>query len=586
LKGSEELADGAGRGRDLVGDRRRLIGIGMVAVFSACTLFGAARLAVTLTSGRPTPWWANGAGALAIGLLWAWYRRDPGPRSAWTAGATAAVATAVLIAPVAYGMPSTVWWLSLVGFAMVLLGRRKEATAWGIGIPLVVAAAVFAEPFVQVAGGAGEPPLERALARVAFTVLLVGMAAGFRKVANERAEELERANAARGRFLAHVSHEIRTPLHGVLSMTELALRAPIPPEARQQVETAHDSARVLLGLLNNILDITRAESDAVVLESAPFDLHAALGEVLRPLAAQARERGVSFSATADPGIPSRRRGDRFRVSQVALNLAGNAVKFTPSGRVEVRLLRVSGRRGGDEVALRVVDTGPGIEPGLRESLFRPFSQGEAARSRGGSGLGLAIVRELVRRMDGGVAVESEPGKGSTFTATMRLAVEGPEAGGEDLLRAGEERRGASGVPDPGEGGPGAGARLRILVCEDDPVNRKVVSAMLRKLRHDAQVVTTAEEAWEALLDGDYDLLLTDIELPGMNGDELARRVRARERERGLPRMPIVAGTAHVGKDEGGRLRAAGVDAHLTKPFSIPELAGALEDARDVATRFQ
>lgn len=581
-----ELQEGAGSGRDLVGDRQRLIRIGMVAVFSACALFGAARLALTLTSGRPTPWWANVLGAAAIGLLWGWYRRSPGARSTWAASGTAAIATAALLAPVPYGMLSTLWWLSLVGFAMVLLGRRREAAAWGIAIPLLVAAAVVAAPHVQVAGGVDESSFEKGLARIAFTIVLVGMAAGFRRVANERAEALARASAARGRFLAHVSHEIRTPLHGVLSMTELALRGPLPPDARHQVETAHDSARVLLGLLNNILDVTRAESDAVVLESAPFDLHASLGEALRPLAAQARERGVAFTAVADPGIPRMRRGDRYRVSQVALNLAGNALKFTAAGHVEVRLLR-SPRRREDEVALRVSDTGPGIEAALRESLFEPFAQGEAAKSRGGSGLGLAIVRELARRMDGGVSVESEPGKGSVFTVTLRLAVEGPEAGGEDLLVAGVESRPGADAP---EGAPGTEGGLRVLVCEDDPVNRKVVEAMLRKLRHVAQVVPTAEEAWAALLDGDYDLLITDIELPGMDGVELTRRVRARERERGLPRLPIVAGTAHVGKDEGGRLLAAGVDAHLTKPFSIPELDRAMKDAKalaaSVATQFQ
>ena len=557
---------GDAAGLDLVGDRHRLVRIGMVAVFSACAVFAATRLAVTLSTGRATPWWVNALGAAAVAGLWTWYRRDPAARSSAASNGTALVATAALLAPIAYGMPSTIWWLSLVGFAMVLLSRGREARAWAVAIPVLVGLASLAESGVRVEGSAGETNLEQNLARFAFTVLLVGMAAGFRRVANERAVALSRANAARGRFLAHVSHEIRTPLHGVLSMTELALKSPLSPEARNQLETAQQSARVLLGLLNNILDVTRAESDAVTLDSAPFDLHETLSEVLRPLATEAVERGITFTARADPGLPRLRRGDRYRVSQIAINLAGNAVKFTREGRIDVSLRAVPGSP--DAVALTVADSGPGIEAGMTEAVFEPFSQGTASSSRRGSGLGLAIVRDLARRMDGSVSVRSEPGLGSIFNATLRLPVEAPGAGPVDLLASV-----AAPVVPPAETGPRRS--LRVLVCEDEPVNRKVAAALLKKLDHSPILVPTAEDAWNALESGGFDVLLTDIELPGMDGIELTRKVRERERELGLPRLPILAGTAHVGEDEKHRLLAAGLDGHIPKPFGLRELQAAL-----------
>ena len=538
----------------------------MVAVFAACAVFAAARLAVMLRSGKATPWWINALGAFAIAALYVWYRRDPTRRSPGASNGTALVATAALLAPVAYGVPSTIWWLSLVGFAMVLLGRSGEAKIWAVAIPVLVAVASVAEPFVQVQGSAGEIELERNLARFAFALLLVGMAAGFRRVANERAAALSRANAARGRFLAHVSHEIRTPLHGVLSMTELALRSPLSSEARHQLETAQQSARVLLGLLNNILDVTRAESDAITLDSAPFDLHGTFSDVLRPLAAEAAERGLSFTARAAPGLPRLRRGDRYRVSQIALNLVGNAVKFTIAGRIDVSLR--SAPDSLETVTLTVADSGPGIETEMKGTVFEPFSQGAASDSRGGSGLGLAIVRDLTRRMGGSVTVESEPGKGSVFTARMRLPIEGLAAGPTDLLAPGEAP--VSPATEPSEQ-----RRLRILVCEDDPVSQKVAAALLRKLGHETTVVPTAEEAWLALEKRGFDVLLTDIELPGMDGLELTRRLRERERDQALPRLPILAGTAHVGEDEKHRLLAAGLDGHVPKPFGLRELRAAL-----------
>ncbi len=175
---------------DVVGDRDKLIFVGMAAVFAACVAFGAARLVLALNAGALTPWWANLGGAAAMLTLYLWYRRRPGERSAEAAHGTALVATLALLVPVVYGMGSTIWWLGLVGFAMVLLGRRREAWVWGLVIPLVITGAVLVEPSVQLEGAAGETRLESGMAKIAFALVLVSMAAAFRGVAERRAREL------------------------------------------------------------------------------------------------------------------------------------------------------------------------------------------------------------------------------------------------------------------------------------------------------------------------------------------------------------------------------------------------------------
>ncbi|HEV8267333.1 MAG TPA: ATP-binding protein [Thermoanaerobaculia bacterium] len=563
---------------DIVADRRRLVFIGMLAVFVACVIFAAARFAVTVTTGKATPWWANAAGAIAIPALYLWYRRSPETRSGAAAHGTGMIATVALVVPVAYGMSSSIWWLSLVGFAMVLLGRPREAWAWATGIVALVVLVALLEPVIQIQGAAGEPPLERALARTVFVVLLLGIAAGFRKVANERAvaladaaEALERANAARNRFLAHMSHEIRTPLHGVISMSELALARSLPDRARREVQTALDSARLLLGLLNNVLDVTRAQSAGLVLDVRPFPLHATLGAVLRSLAARARSKGLEFSATADDGLAENRLGDPYRFSQIALNLVGNALKFTERGSVTVRLRSVPLEP--DRVLLEVSDTGPGIPTGRLSAVFEPFTQArpEDTRFGGGVGLGLTIVRQLALLMNGSVTVESVIGEGCVFTASLGIPVDAGAAatpGPVSLLVEGER------AEAPVSAANLAGS-LHVLVCEDDGGNQIVVKAMLEHLGHEFTVVESAEAAWQKVERSTFDALLTDVELPGMDGLELARRIRARERRLGLPRLPIVAGTAHVSEGERARLYEAGIDVHLPKPFDLRALSDAL-----------
>jgi signal transduction histidine kinase/CheY-like chemotaxis protein len=576
--------------QDVVGERRKLLAIGMLAVFVACSVFGALRLGVHWVTGKATPWWGNVGAAAMIALLYAWYRGAPERRSSVAVHGTALAATLALLVPAAYGMGSSKWWLSLVAFSVLLMGRRAEAIVWTLVTLVLLPLTAALEPRLLVLNAIGEPLMERVAAGFVYLALLLGVTWAFRRVVERRARELAdtaasllRANQVKSRFLAHMSHEIRTPLHGVIAMTDLAKTGEASLAVREQLDSAERSARALLSLLNNVLDVTRAEADAIELDRRPFALHALLGELLRPLAAQARAKGLELEAHADEGLVEARLGDRVRVGQILLNLVGNALKFTARGRIVVGLRRVEGAP--DDVALEVADTGCGIPEDKLAAVFEPFAQASAADAQvqSGAGLGLAIVRELARCMGGNASVESELGRGSVFRVRLRLPRLEP---GEDVLRAQGARseRGAAGptelLSSDGElvaAAPVVATRtLRLLAAEDNPVNQQALRLMLARLGHTAVVVADGAQAWEALKRERFDALLTDVEMPGMDGVALTREVRAREAAEGRPAMPIIGATAHVGEAEHHRLLDAGMDEHLAKPFTLADLAIVLE----------
>jgi signal transduction histidine kinase/CheY-like chemotaxis protein len=569
----------AGDADDVVANRQLLVGIGMAAVAAACVVFAASRIWIEHSTGKATPWWGNLGGAVALGTLFLWYRRAPARRSSAAVHGTAAIATTALLIPAAYGMPSSKWWLSLVGFCVLLMGRRAEAMVWAPLTLLLVPLTALVEPYIQLPDAAGEPALERALAGACYVALLLSVTFVFRQVSRRRAfqlaetaRSLERAAMVRSRFLARMSHELRTPLHGVLSMTELALRHASDQRAREPIETASQSASVLLGLLNNILDVTRAEADAMTLNVAPFSLHETLTQLLHGPAAEAKSRQLRFEARAEPGIIEQRTGDRTRVMQVVLNLVGNALKFTAKGGVSVSLLAVPTDL--DRVRIRVSDTGCGIAPDKLGSVFEPFEQASAADAerRSGAGLGLAIVRELTRLMDGTVNVTSTLDEGSTFVVDLRLPRVSPHgaAGPESLLTF---------VPSVPEVRRSVASPRQILVCEDDPAGRRAICALLRLGGHHVVATHDGQAALEMLATTRFDLLITDIEVPGIDGVELIRRIRSLEKGSSRVRLPIIATTAHAGEENTQRLYDVGVDAHITKPFTLRRL----EDA--IATQF-
>lgn len=564
--------------QDIVADRSRLVAIGMIAVFVACVTFGALRYVVQFTSGRATPWWGNAAGAVVIALLFLWYRRDTARRSGVAVHGTALVATVALVIPAAYGMSSSKWWLSLVGFSVLLLGRRREAIVWTIITALLVPLVALVEPWIVIPGAIGENAAERSLAGLFYVLLLLGMTAAFRRVAQQRARKLtetaaslEQSNRVRSRFLAHMSHELRTPLQGVIAMTDVARRSDVSPVVRDQLDTALASARALLGLLNNVLDVTRADAGALELGARPFSLHGTLAETIAPYVAEAGDKGLTLSALAAPGIDARRVGDEVRVAQIVRNLVGNAIKFTDEGSVDFRLTQEE--TDPDRLVLTVADTGRGIRDDQLARIFEPFVQATSADSRigGGAGLGLAIVHELAQRMDG-TARASANAQGSTFTVELRLPREHPEspqAGPSRLLDALSRRV---------SGARAAGPALRILVCEDDPINRKAIRMLLSRRGHEVVLAANGDSALEKLAASSFDLLLTDVEMPGIDGIELIRRVREREESDGVARLPIVATTAHVGEEHRHLLLEAGADEHLPKPFAFAQLVETVDRA--------
>jgi signal transduction histidine kinase/DNA-binding response OmpR family regulator len=388
----------------------------------------------------------------------------------------------------------------------------------------------------------------------------------------DRARELaEQASQAKSEFLANISHEVRTPLNALMGLTRLLMDSPLNTEQKSWLDLMDSSAHALLGLLNDVLDLSRIEAGKMELEQERFHLLDALNEVGAVYGAQARSKSIDWALALAPNLPVHLEGDAGRLRQVLSNLLSNALKFTPrGGRIELAAgLAELGADGALCWKLRVKDSGVGISARQQLTLFDAFTQADASTARryGGSGLGLAICSRLVRLMGGQLTVNSALGQGSCFTVTLPLhesPLMAPQRAPQELneLAAAGERF----------------AGLCVLVAEDHPVNELLMNQLLKRLGCTVRNARDGEQTVTQWALGGVDLVLMDVQMPGTNGLQATQRIRQHETQRGLPRTPIVAVTANAMSDDRAICLAAGMDGYTPKPVSPQALIIAMDAA--------
>ncbi len=425
-----------------------------------------------------------------------------------------------------------------------------------------------------------------------------------RQLERQRRLSAEAASRAKSDFLARVSHEVRTPMNGIIGMTDLVLRTPLTDHQRRCLELSRRSAGCLMGLINDLLDLSKIEAGKFELLCVPFNIRDVLDDAVEPFRPRAAEKRLELQLRIHPNTPARLCGDPGRLRQVVTNLLDNALRFTDSGwvclsaeglaapsRPSTRLRgarddenrveecpsdsprRASKALPGDAVRLRisVQDTGTGIDADQQRRIFDAFEQARDARGRGGTGLGLAICSQLVELMGGTLELESTPGKGTTFRFDAVLSVAGDGSAGRRPATSRTDEPFGRQTPEP--------RPVRVLLAEDNEVNREHATMLLEEWGHEVTCAPSGRRAlaeWEA---AEFDAVLMDVQMPDVDGLEATRRIRAREDQSG-GHIPIIAMTANAMPASRDECLDAGMDAHITKPIDPSELHRVLADCTD------